>query len=159
MFAWLSRRLSRLLSAVRGRPATGRAAPADRLGPRSELLARAFLERAGFRILAANYRCPMGELDLVAEGEGRLVFVEVKARRAAAVAAGSPAAMPVRPERAVNRAKQRKIGRAARYYCRACRKTDMIVRFDVIAIDWPADDGDPVVRHHPGAFRPERTRH
>ncbi len=148
MLAWLSRRLAGLLGR---RPGRGDDQSADSLGTRSEHLARAFLERAGFRILAANYRCPMGEIDLVAEGEGRLVFVEVKARRLADMPGAGGA---VRPERAVTRAKQRKIGRAARYYFRACRRTDQIVRFDVIAIDWPADEGAPAIRHYPGAFRP-----
>jgi len=59
-----------------------------------------------------------------------------------------------RPESAVDRRKQKRIGRAAKYFCRARRRTDAVVRFDVIAIDWP-DAGDPVIRHHKSAFRPD----
>lgn len=141
MFAWVGRLL-------RWRRASA-AAPDGRLGPRSEQLARAFLERAGFSILAANYRCPLGEIDLVADGEDRLVFVEVKARRMHA----SDPSLNARPEQAVNRTKQRKIGRAARYFARARRMDNRLVRFDVIAVDWPGE-GEPVVRHHKAAFRP-----
>ena len=166
MFGWLGRLLRRVL----GR----RAAQDSRLGPRSEQLARAFLERAGFRIIAANYRCPLGELDLVARGEGRLVFVEVKARRTnsplplgegagvradgkspvSSAAGTSRHRSTPRPEQAVHRNKQKKIGRAARYFYRANASPDEQVRFDVIAIDWPAD-GEPVIRHHRAAFRPD----
>jgi putative endonuclease len=141
-------------------------APAEPLGPLSERTARAFLERAGFRIIAANYRCPLGELDLVAQGEGKLVFVEVKARGLVASAnqgtspspnkASPPSPLPrhPRPEDTVTRSKQKKIGRAAKHFCRARNLRDAIVRFDVIAIDWPAG-GEPVVRHHKAAFRPD----
>ncbi len=87
MMGWLARLLGRSSPPGRaGRPVD----EAADLGRLSEQTARAFLERAGFRILQANYRCPLGELDLVAEGEGRLVFVEVKARRLTA---------PLRPAR------------------------------------------------------------
>ena len=147
MFGWLSRLLRR--------PTGPRAGPADSLGRQSEHLARAFLERAGFSIVATNYRCPMGEVDLVARGEGRLVFVEVKARRQSGSPTPAGAAAFARPELAVTRAKQKKIGLAARYFCRASRQADAIVRFDVVAIDWPAGPGDPAIRHHRAAFRPD----
>ncbi|MCG3179871.1 MAG: hypothetical protein BIFFINMI_02217 [Phycisphaerae bacterium] len=147
MFAWLKGLLARRL--VRPGDAPGK----DELGRLSERTARTFLERAGFSIVAANYRCPLGEIDLVAEGQGRLVFVEVKGRRLAAD--GSQAS---RPESAVTRDKQRKIGRSAKYFCRRHRRyRGWTVRFDVIAIDWPAEgqSGDPVIRHHAAAFRPD----
>ena len=58
------------------------------LGRRGERLARQYLERAGYRIVAANYRCSWGEIDLVAEDGKELVFVEVRTRRTASY--GSP---------------------------------------------------------------------
>ncbi len=54
-----------------------------RLGRQGEKLARRHLEQAGYRILDANYRCPWGEIDLVAQDGPELVFVEVRTRRAA----------------------------------------------------------------------------
>ena len=45
-----------------------------------ESLAEGFLKEKGFKILARNYRTPYGELDIVAEDENGLVFVEVKTR-------------------------------------------------------------------------------
>ena len=50
------------------------------LGEEGERLARKFLERRGYRIIASNYRTRMGEIDLIAEHGQTLVFVEVKAR-------------------------------------------------------------------------------
>ena len=59
-----------------------------KLGRRGEELASGFLREAGCRILAANYRCPWGEIDLVARDGAELAFVEVRTRRTATF--GSP---------------------------------------------------------------------
>ncbi|MBS7812699.1 YraN family protein [Roseococcus pinisoli] len=53
---------------------------ADRRGRDAEALARDALVRDGWTVLAERHRTPAGELDLVAEKEGLLAFVEVKAR-------------------------------------------------------------------------------
>jgi len=145
MLGWLGR----LLRRDAGPPAGSADESAGQLGQRSEHAARAFLKRAGFSMVAANYRCPMGEVDLIVRGEGCLIFVEVKARRV-----GPDPAKSARPEAAVTRDKQRRIGRVARHFCRKPKYRDILVRFDVIAIDWPAS-GEPVIRHHKSAFRPE----
>ncbi len=57
------------------------------LGRLGERLAAEHFERLGYRVLARNHRTRFGELDLVAEGDGELVFCEVKTRRAGS---GSP---------------------------------------------------------------------
>ena len=68
--------------ARRRQPAARPATPAARLGAWGERQARLYLERRGYRIAAANYRCPDGEVDLIAESVGgELVFIEVKTRR------------------------------------------------------------------------------
>ena len=59
-----------------------------RLGKRGEELASGYLRAAGCGILAANYRCPWGEIDLVARDGEELAFVEVRTRRTATF--GSP---------------------------------------------------------------------
>jgi putative endonuclease len=53
---------------------------AFRTGISAESRAAAFLIAKGFRILARRWRCPLGEIDIVARRRGLLVFVEVKAR-------------------------------------------------------------------------------
>lgn len=97
----------------------------QQLGRAGEERAADFLRRAGYRILAANYRTRRGELDLVAEEGGELVFVEVKTRTS--LAFGSPA-------EAVDRRKQQQIGRAAQEYLLREGASERVVRFDVVAI-------------------------
>ena len=52
-----------------------------RVGPEGEAAAVAYLERSGLRILARDWRCRLGQLDVVCEDAGTLVAVEVKTRR------------------------------------------------------------------------------
>lgn len=94
-------------------------------GAAYEAQAAAFLEAAGFRILDRNWACPMGELDIVAEKEGLLAFVEVRAR--ANPGYGTPA-------ESVTRSKQVKIIKAAQAYLKARRPEAESFRFDVIGI-------------------------
>ncbi len=77
------------------------------LGRTGERLAAERLVVSGYRILERNFRCCYGEIDLVAEHEADLVFVEVKTRRGAAYGL---------PEEAVTAHKQRKIAQVASYY-------------------------------------------
>ena len=80
-------------------------------GSRSERAAARFLKRQGFRILARNYSCPHGELDLVAV-EGRcVVFVEVRS---------TGTDDPGRPALSVDDAKQRRLTNVA---CTTCKNT------------------------------------
>ena len=93
------------------------------------------------RILARNYRCRAGEVDVVAEDRGTVVFVEVKER--GDHSHGSAV-------EAVTEAKRRKVVRAARLYAARHGLSEAPVRFDVVAIDWGPDG--PSVRHFAGAF-------
>lgn len=61
----------------------------DAVGRDGEELARQWLERRGMEVLDANWRCPLGELDIVARDGDALVFVEVKTRSSTAF--GHPA--------------------------------------------------------------------
>jgi putative endonuclease len=67
------------MAVVDGRPSKGRA---------GEEAALRVYARRGFRLLAQNWRCPLGEIDLVVERDGLLVFCEVKARSGAAFGGG-----------------------------------------------------------------------
>jgi len=99
------------------------------------------LVRKGLRILARNYRCRTGEIDIVAEDRGTVVFVEVKER------AGDSHGSAVET---VTAAKRHKIVRAARFYAATHGVSESPLRFDVVAIDWGPDG--PRVRHDEGAF-------
>jgi len=112
-------------------------------GTRSERAAARYLKRQGFRLLARNYSCPHGELDLVA-AEGRcVVFVEVRST------GGDD---PLRPALSVDQEKQRRLTDLALYYLRQHRLLDCMARFDVLAISWPPDKREPVIVHYRQAF-------
>ena len=91
-----------------------------------EKRAESFLEAQGYLILERNFRCRMGEIDLIAMDREYLVFVEVKYR-----ADGKGGG----PLMAVNYPKQRTISKVAQYYLLTKRHTlDVPCRFDVVGI-------------------------
>lgn len=94
-------------------------------GTAYEKKAAAYLKDRGYRILEKNYRCPLGEIDLIAEENGYLVFVEVKYRRTSGLGTG---------EEAVNSRKQRRIVSTAKWYLMEHR-VQRRCRFDVVAIN------------------------
>ena len=95
------------------------------LGRTGERLAAEELSRQGYHILEKNFRCSYGEIDLVAEDEQDLIFVEVKTRRGSAFGL---------PEEAVTLRKQQKIIQVASYYLdlHACSQRSW--RIDVVAV-------------------------
>lgn len=99
--------------------------PRRRLGDAGEDLAEAWYRSAGYEVLARNWRCPEGELDLVCRLGGTVVVCEVKTRRSTRF--GSPA-------EAVTPAKRRRVRRLGARWLREqgvrCRE----VRFDVAAV-------------------------
>jgi putative endonuclease len=101
---------------------------ADRqaLGRRGEDLAAQELTRRGYAILARRYRTRFGEIDIVAQDDTSIVFVEVKARRT--VRYGSAA-------EAVPSWKQRRIAAMALDYLAWTNRLNDPCRFDVVAID------------------------
>ena len=94
-------------------------------GARYEETAVDFLRQMGYEILERNYRDRLGEIDIVAEEGGYLVFVEVKYRRD--MRSGDPA-------EAVTPRKQQHIRRTAQYYLYSHRCGDVPCRFDVVSI-------------------------
>ncbi len=102
-------------------------------GAAGEVLAARFLRDKGYKILTANYRCRLGEVDIIATHESYIVFVEVKTRSSGAM---------YTPREAVTAAKRRRlIATAAMYLSR--HSTELQPRFDVIEVltetDWPLD--------------------
>ena len=98
----------------------------QQLGKTGEELAVEELERRGYAILARRYRTRCGEIDIVAEDAGALVFVEVKARATAEFGTAAEA---------VTRQKQLKLVRMATDYLARAQVRDRPCRFDVVAID------------------------
>lgn len=97
-----------------------------KVGDAYEILAFRELEARGYRILEKNFRCRIGEIDLIARHHGYLVFVEVKYRKNKS--AGYAA-------EAVTWRKQQIISRVADYYIKThCREIPSC-RFDVAAMD------------------------
>lgn len=110
-------------------------------GLEGENLACRHLRAQGFAILARNFRCRSGEVDVIARDGAVTVFVEVKHRRAADHGAG---------HESVTFGKRRRLVRAARLYAAARGLSESPLRFDVVSID--EVDGRPQVRHDRGAF-------
>jgi putative endonuclease len=84
------------------------------------------LERRGYAILARRYRTRYGEIDIVADDGGTVVFVEVKARATAEFGRAAEAVTP---------RKQRRLAAMATDYLARNRLTHRPCRFDVVAID------------------------
>lgn len=116
-------------------------APADALGQRGENVAARFLRDQGYKIIVRNFRCELGEVDIIARDGTTLVFVEVKTR-----AYDDPT-----PEDQVNVEKRHQLTKAARFYLSRFGQTQPPARFDVVAIVWPTGR-DPQIRHTPNAF-------
>ena len=101
----------------------------QQLGILGEELAVQELERRGYAILERRYRTRYGEIDIIAEDEDTLVFVEVKARADDEFGTAAEAVTPW---------KQRRLVRMASYYL-ACQKVGQRpCRFDVVAIMFDA---------------------
>jgi len=118
--------------------------PRRQLGDAGEEAAAELLRKGGYRIVARNYRCRRGEVDLIAERGELLVFVEVRTRATAAFGA---------PEETVGFRKRRRVVAAARDYLARRRGSERGARFDVVAVvDSPAG---PRLTHFENAFDAE----
>ena len=95
-----------------------------KVGEAQETRAVLELKKLGYKILEKNFRCRVGEIDIIALHKGYLVFVEVKYRKTASYGY---------PWEAVSNNKQRQICKVARQYCYSKRVKKQI-RFDIISI-------------------------
>ena len=94
-------------------------------GKEGEKIAAAFLKKNGYRISEINFRCVLGEIDIIARDKGELVFIEVKTRKSGELGY---------PEQAVGIRKQKKMSQLALWYLQKNNITDSGARFDVVAI-------------------------
>ncbi len=109
----------------------------DVLGRRGEDLAAGFLESLGMRVVDRNWRCPEGEIDIVALDGDALVIAEVKTRKSLDYG---------HPFEAVDAEKLARLHRLAAAWCRDHELRMPLRRVDVIAV---LDDGigEPAVEH------------
>jgi putative endonuclease len=94
-------------------------------GKEGEKIAAAFLKKNGYRISDINFRCPLGEVDIVARENREIVFIEVKTRKSNRLGY---------PEQAVGIRKQKKMSQLALWYLQKRKIADVAARFDVVAI-------------------------
>ncbi len=101
--------------------------PTHQVGQQAEERALQFLLNEGFQLVAQNFHCQFGEVDLIVFKNELLLFVEVRQRKASVF--GSAAA-------SVTASKQRKISQAAAIFLQSHPQFELFdCRFDVIAID------------------------
>jgi putative endonuclease len=108
-----------------------------RLGGHGENVACKLLRSKHYRILARNYKCKAGEIDIVARDGAVLVFVEVKTRYYTTVA---------RPAEGLTLKQKKRIVRASRRYLRQIEKPAVVCRFDLVELRM-------------GRFLPRELRH
>lgn len=97
----------------------------QKLGKLSENLAVQFLKRQGYKILDLNYRCPLGEVDIVAADKDTVAFIEVRSR------SNKDCGFPFE---SINFDKKKHIIRTALYYQKRYNLYDYNVRFDVVSV-------------------------
>ena len=112
------------------------------LGAWGEERAGEFLQARGWTILARNFRCPLGEVDIIARDGNQLIFVEVKTRRTTAFGL---------PQEAVGSRKQQQLIRVAQWYLKGYKDQRINPRFDVLAVLWQRD-GTAQIDHFVNAF-------
>jgi putative endonuclease len=111
------------------------------LGQEGERLAERYLKKKGYRLVERNYRCPAGELDLIALDRHVIVFVEVKTRTDDRFGG---------PLDSVHWRKQQRMIRAAQFFLSQKSLHQREARFDVVGVSFV--DQKPVVEHIQNAF-------
>ena len=102
----------------------------QRLGAWGERIAALHLEGKGYEIVARNWRCPLGEIDLVARAGELWLFVEVRTRRGTAMGT---------PEESMTRGKAERVLRLAQQYLWAHGLEDVEWRVDLVAVELGED--------------------
>lgn len=111
------------------------------LGQEGERIAESYLRKKGYRVVERNYRCPVGELDLILLDRRVVVFVEVKTRSDDRFGA---------PLESVGPRKQQKMIKTALFFLSRHRLHNRDARFDVVGISYQG--GEPMVEHVENAF-------
>lgn len=113
-------------------------------GAKAEAVAERYLIERGMKTCRRNYRCSLGEIDLIMKDAGTLVFVEVRQRSTASFG---------QPVETVTLAKRRKIVHAAQHYLMSHRiSSSQALRFDVLGILTNKTDKNPEFNWIQNAF-------
>ena len=96
------------------------------MGRLGERLARKKIRSLGYKEITRNYRCPLGEVDLIAKDGDTLVFIEIKTRMGKDIALAKAS---------VDRKKRRQISKVALAYMKSNECFDMKARFDVVTVN------------------------
>ena len=103
-----------------------RSANSRKLGELGEIAARGYIERTGFTVLDTNFRCPYGEIDIIALEGDSLVFLEVRTRSSNVL--GSP-------EESITTSKERRLIATAETYLQSRADLPRDSRIDLVAVD------------------------
>lgn len=95
------------------------------LGKFGEELALRRIKHLGYTKIVRNFRCPLGEVDIIARDGDTLVFMEIKTRKGRSIGYA---------KEAVNAKKKRQISKVALAYMKSRDCSDLRARFDVVAI-------------------------
>lgn len=107
------------------------------IGQQGEAIARQYLLNRGYTIVVSNWRCSIGEIDIIAQLKDTLVFVEVRTRHANSTEI---------PLESITAPKRKRLIRLAHAYLSASTTEDAIWRIDVIAVAIPRN-GQPIIEH------------
>ena len=111
------------------------------LGKLGEELAFKKVKVLGYKKVARNYRCPLGEIDLIARDGDTLVFIEIKTRKNKSIDYA---------KEAVDKRKQRQLSKVALFYMKSNDCDNIKARFDVVAISF--ERGAPMIEVIKNAF-------
>ena len=96
------------------------------LGKLGEKLALKRIKKLGYKLIESNYRCPLGEIDIIAKDDECLVFLEIKTRKGRSTGYA---------KEAIDQRKIRQISKVALFYMKTNNCLESKSRFDVIAIN------------------------
>jgi len=102
-------------------------------GRRAEDGACAYLRGLGYRIITRNYKARLGEIDIIAQDQAAICFIEVKARSSLKFGL---------PQEAVTRHKQEQISSAAVCFLKKNKLFDRLARADVVSVLWRNDSAE-----------------
>lgn len=96
-----------------------------RVGLAGEQAACDYLEKQGYQIIQTNYRCPLGEIDIIARDQEAIVIVEVRTRTGYSYGG---------PEESISPEKARRLQKLTLYYLKSMARKELPCRIDLIAV-------------------------